>query len=83
MVIHWDDDWQERIVSLHRSGDFFGKMALLDGKKATTRVVVMEDKDSDSTGRWGDIFVAPHFRKDNFVSVVQHLSLRKSSTVLS
>ena len=83
MVIYQDDDRQERIIALHQRGDFFGKMALLDGKKATTRVVVMEDKDSDGTGRWGDIFVAPLFRKDNFVSLVQHLSLRKSSTVLS
>src|SRR5271157_3140874 len=31
-VVHMSMDGKERILAVHRAGDFFGEMALLDGK---------------------------------------------------
>lgn len=36
-------DGREKILAIHEEGDFFGEMALLDGKTAPATVIAMED----------------------------------------
>ncbi|WP_333655993.1 Crp/Fnr family transcriptional regulator [Dissulfurispira sp.] len=38
-------DGKEHILAVHKTGDFFGEMALLDGKTAPATVIAMEDTD--------------------------------------
>jgi CRP/FNR family transcriptional regulator len=42
-VIHSGLDGKEHIVAIHKKGDFFGEMALLDGKTSPASVVALED----------------------------------------
>jgi CRP/FNR family transcriptional regulator len=42
-VIHSSMDGKEHIVAIHKKGDFFGEMALLDGKTSPASVVALED----------------------------------------
>jgi len=42
-VIHSGLDGKEHIVAIHQKGDFFGEMALLDGKTSPATVVALED----------------------------------------
>lgn len=42
-VVHLDEDGKEHILAVHKPGDFFGEMALLDGKTAPATVMTMED----------------------------------------
>lgn len=42
-VIHSGLDGKEHIVAIHKKGDFFGEMALLDGKTSPATVVALED----------------------------------------
>jgi CRP/FNR family cyclic AMP-dependent transcriptional regulator len=42
-VIQTSIDGKERILAIHKKGDFFGEMAMLDGKTAPATVVALED----------------------------------------
>ncbi len=42
-VVHSGLDGKEHIVAIHSKGDFFGEMALLDGKTSPATVVALED----------------------------------------
>jgi len=42
-VVHSGMDGKEHIVAIHKKGDFFGEMALLDGKTSPATVVALED----------------------------------------
>ncbi len=42
-VVHYSPDGSEHILAFHKKGDFFGEMAVLDGKTAPAAVVAMED----------------------------------------
>lgn len=42
-VVHLSEDGKEHILAVHKAGDFFGEMALLDGKTAPATVMTMED----------------------------------------
>jgi CRP/FNR family transcriptional regulator, cyclic AMP receptor protein len=42
-VIHSSMDGKEHIAAIHKKGDFFGEMALLDGKTSPASVVALED----------------------------------------
>lgn len=42
-AVHVSEDGKEHILAVHKSGDFFGEMALLDGKTAPATVIAMED----------------------------------------
>jgi CRP/FNR family transcriptional regulator len=42
-VVHSGLDGKEHIVAIHKKGDFFGEMALLDGKTSPATVVALED----------------------------------------
>jgi CRP/FNR family transcriptional regulator len=42
-AVHISEDGKEHILAVHKSGDCFGEMALLDGKTAPATVVAMED----------------------------------------
>lgn len=44
-VVQTSIDGKEHILAIHKQGDFFGEMALLDGKTAPASVVSMEDAD--------------------------------------
>lgn len=44
-VVHQEFDGKEHILAVHKAGDFFGEMALLDGKTAPATVIAMEDTD--------------------------------------
>lgn len=44
-VVHLGTDGREHILAVHKTGDFFGEMALLDGKTAPATVIAMEDTD--------------------------------------
>lgn len=44
-VVHLGQDGKEHILAVHKTGDFFGEMALLDGKTAPATVIAMEDTD--------------------------------------
>jgi CRP/FNR family transcriptional regulator len=44
-VVHLGSDGKEHILAVHKTGDFFGEMALLDGKTAPATVIAMEDTD--------------------------------------
>ena len=44
-VVQLDEEGQEHIIALHGSGEYFGEMALLDGKTAPARVIALEDAD--------------------------------------
>jgi len=42
-VVHLGHDGSERILAVHKRGDIFGEMALLDAKTAPATVIAMED----------------------------------------
>ena len=42
-VIHISAEGKEQILAIHKEGDFFGEMALLDGKTAPATVVALRD----------------------------------------
>ena len=42
-VINISADGRERIMAIHREGDFFGEMAILDGKTTSASVVALRD----------------------------------------
>lgn len=42
-AVHMSEDGKEHILAVHKSGDCFGEMALLDGKTAPATVIAMED----------------------------------------
>ncbi|GFE58389.1 Crp/Fnr family transcriptional regulator [Geobacter sp. AOG1] len=42
-AVHQSEDGKERILAIHKRGDFFGEMGLLDGKTAPASVIAMED----------------------------------------
>jgi len=42
-IVHLGQDGKEHILAVHKTGDFFGEMALLDGKTAPATVIAMED----------------------------------------
>lgn len=42
-VIRTGSDGKERIFAIHKRGDFFGEMAMLDGKTSPAAVVALED----------------------------------------
>ncbi len=42
-VVQVSDEGKEHIVAIHKAGEFFGEMALLDGKTAPATIVAMED----------------------------------------
>jgi len=42
-VVHFSSDGKEHLLAIHKKGDFFGEMALIDGKTAPAAVVAMED----------------------------------------
>jgi CRP/FNR family transcriptional regulator len=42
-VVKIRDDGKEQIISIHKKGDFFGEMALLDGVTAPATVIAHED----------------------------------------
>lgn len=44
-VVYLGADGKEHILAVHKTGDFFGEMALLDGKTAPATVIAMEDTD--------------------------------------
>jgi CRP/FNR family transcriptional regulator len=50
-VVQTGFDGKERILAIHRRGDFFGEMALLDGKTSPATVVAMEHADVGLIGK--------------------------------
>jgi CRP/FNR family transcriptional regulator len=42
-VVRISSDGKEQIVAIHKKGDFFGEMAILDGKTRSATVIAMED----------------------------------------
>lgn len=44
-VVHLGSDGSERILAVHKRGDIFGEMALLDAKTAPATVIAMEEAD--------------------------------------
>ncbi|MGO9013698.1 MAG: Crp/Fnr family transcriptional regulator [Dissulfurispiraceae bacterium] len=42
-AVHIGEDGKEHILAVHKAGDWFGEMALLDGKTAPATVIAMED----------------------------------------
>jgi len=42
-VVHSGLDGKEHIVAIHKKGDFFGEMALLDGKTSPASVIALEE----------------------------------------
>ena len=44
-VAHLGNDGSERILAVHKRGDTFGEMALLDAKTAPATVIAMEESD--------------------------------------
>ena len=42
-VVHQGSDGSERILAVHKRGDIFGEMALLDAKTAPATVIAMDD----------------------------------------
>lgn len=42
-VLRTGEDGKERIFAIHKRGDFFGEMAMLDGKTSPAAVVALED----------------------------------------
>ena len=44
-VVHISADGREKVLTYHKKGDFFGEMALVDGKTSPATVVAIEDTD--------------------------------------
>lgn len=44
-VVQMSEDGKEHILAIHKAGDFFGEMALLDGKTSPATVTAMEDSE--------------------------------------
>lgn len=42
-VVQLSSEGKERILAIHRQGDYFGELALFDGKTAPATVIAMED----------------------------------------
>ncbi|MBA4348642.1 MAG: Crp/Fnr family transcriptional regulator [Thermodesulfovibrio sp.] len=42
-AVHLTPDGREHILAVHKTSDFFGEMALLDGKTSPATVIAMED----------------------------------------
>jgi CRP/FNR family transcriptional regulator len=43
-VVHISEDGDEHILAIHKAGDYFGEMALLDGKTEPATVIAMADE---------------------------------------
>ncbi|HOI73717.1 MAG TPA: Crp/Fnr family transcriptional regulator [Syntrophales bacterium] len=50
-VAQIDEEGREQILAVHKRGDFFGEMALLDGKTSPARVIALEDTRVGFLGR--------------------------------
>lgn len=57
-VIQMSEDGKEHILAIHKAGDFFGEMALLDGKTSPATVIAIEES------------VVGLITKDNFTSYI-------------
>jgi CRP/FNR family transcriptional regulator len=44
-VLQLSDDGKEHLLAIHKRGDYFGEMALFDGKAAPATVVAMEESE--------------------------------------
>jgi len=44
-VVQMSEDGKEHILAIHKAGDFFGEMAMLDGKTSPAAVIAMEDSE--------------------------------------
>jgi len=44
-VVQFHGQGEEQILTIHKRGDFFGEMALLDGKTAPATVITMEESE--------------------------------------
>lgn len=44
-AVHLSRNGKEHIIAVHKAGDFFGEMAMLDGKTSPATVIAMEDTD--------------------------------------
>jgi CRP/FNR family transcriptional regulator, cyclic AMP receptor protein len=44
-VVQISEDGKEHILAIHKAGDFFGEMALLDGKTYPATVIAMEESE--------------------------------------
>jgi len=42
-VVKLNEDGREQIITIHKKGDFFGEMALLDGKTSPATIIAHED----------------------------------------
>ncbi len=42
-VVQMSEKGKEQILAIHKAGDFFGEMALMDGKTSPATVIAMED----------------------------------------
>lgn len=50
-VVQINDQGREQILKIHKKKDFFGEMALLDGKTSPATVIAMEDSEIGLLGR--------------------------------
>jgi CRP/FNR family transcriptional regulator len=44
-VLQISEDGKEHILAIHKAGDFFGEMAMLDGKTSPATVIAMEESE--------------------------------------
>lgn len=50
-VVQLNEEGREQILTIHKKTDFFGEMALLDGKTSPATVIAMEDSEIGLMGR--------------------------------
>ena len=50
-VVQINEEGREQILTIHKKKDFFGEMALLDGKTSPATVIAMEDSEIGLLGR--------------------------------
>ena len=50
-VVQINEEGREQILTIHKKKDFFGEMALLDGKTSAATVIAMEDSEIGLLGR--------------------------------
>jgi len=69
-VVQMGTEGKERILAIHKRGDYFGELALFDGKTSPATVIAMEESYIGLLSK--NDFDGLVFKNDNYYSLLPH-----------